>query len=1423
MDMSHADLDPRLAIRVPDHAQRPPVSPEERPRAEVMGLFRAAGRMAANTLPSAVINRTPARALRQQTTRLRADLQALLEHPSDAPDFKWLIENNRLVASAEREARDFVWTSAEAPAVATTTGTRPRVSVLAEAYLDEAGQRFDDATFTAFLHGVQETHDLELGELWASRPALMLALLERVVVSARADATLLPHLISSIRLVGDANWVELFTAVSLVDRVLARDPVHAYAEMDEASRDAYRHVVSYLAKHSTRSERQVAEAAVELAASVAPYAQHSGDVAATRRAHVGYYLVDAGLETLKAQIVFRAPWLHRVRDVMTQHPTLTYLGGVSVVTFGIVVLMLSGVELPTTAVVAFFLLLLPSTQAAVELINALVPGIARPRALPKLDFEEGIPDDCTTMVAVPTLLLNERHVHELVMDLEIRYLANKDPQLLFALLTDSVDADAEHDVHHDPLVPLAVSLIEHLNRRYGADGRTPFYLLHRHRVYNPSERRWMGWERKRGKLLDLNKLLRAKFDAFPVKVGNLDLLPRVRYVITLDSDTQLPRDSARRLVGTIAHPLNRAVVDPETRRVVEGYGILQPRIGISTQSASRSWLASLLSGQTGFDIYTRAISDAYQDLFGEGSFTGKGIYDVDAFRTTLERRFPENTLLSHDLIEGIFARAALVSDVELIDDYPTHFSAYTRRKHRWMRGDWQILRWLMPRVPDYKHRLIQNSISTISRWKILDNLRRSLFEPATLLLLLAGWFVFPQQAALWTLLTVVMLLLPAYASLLVSLTRAPWGRAGFSLWLADTMRTFGRQHLMALLNLTFLLHDALVAIDAIVRSLARVFVTRQRLLEWETAAEAREATGQKRAADLYLDALPIVAASILLVLGVARGPAFLLAVPVIALWIIAGPLAMWLSRAPRVKALTVEGADGLWLRGHALRMWRFFREYATDARHGLIPDNVTEDGVIAERLSPTNLGFLLNARIAAVHLGYLTVPEFARETRRTLETWARLPVARGHVLNWCATDTCQALDPQFVSTVDSGNLAACLWTLKQSALAFARKAPEPTVLWEGIRDLARVLGSFDDPAARALAGRILRVDEPGDAMLPELEDLARHLASEAHLTPTAATGQEDDVAWWADELAARLEQLRLWLAYGDTAALRHDLEGVAMWADKLVADMDFRFLYHPRKKTLTVGYDSASGVLEASTYDLLASEARIAAFVAIAKGDAPQDSWFHLGRTHVVKSGERVLSSWTGTMFEYLMPALWMRHFPNTLMYDSMRAIVRLQQKYTRWRKLPWGISESAYVGVDPSQYGYSAFGLPEVALKRLDPAQLVISPYSSFLALLVDPVAAVANLRDIEARGWTGRYGLYEAADCTSGEPVPVRSWMAHHLGMSLLAVCNLLCDGVLQRDFHAEPQVLATELLLHERVPPKAVAEADEWLVTEPATHTG
>ena len=1357
---------------------------------------RAAGRRAMVGLQAVRDARGVYRRLRRRALAVRRSLHhGAASKPVSQLHQDWLSENLRLIVAAEKDARDLLATARDYPAVV-TAGAPPmlRVEALCESYLLAHDWRFDEQSFVAFVCGAQEVRDLEMGEIFAARPMLQLWLLERLVHAAVSERAVLPALITSLRALADSDWKTVFASTNAVDPVLACDPVDVYQSMEEVSQDQYRHVVAELAKHSKRTEADVAEIAVRLACRTE--AANDTDRVGYRRAHVGYYLVDDGLPELRRRVGYRTPWKRRVEDAVRQHATLCYLGGIVALTAIFVAAFATGLG-PWATLVSIVLLVIPATHGAVGIMNSLATSRLGPSLLPKLDFSEGIPDECATMVAVPALLLNQRHVHELVKDMEVRYLGNRDRNLWFALVTNSPDSNEPSD-EHNQLLWLCERLVRELNERHGRHGHTPFFLFHRFRAYNPGEQRWMGWERKRGKLHDLNQLLRGVRDRFPVKVGNLERLPRIRYVITLDSDTQLPRDAARRLVGTMAHPLNRAVVDPITRLVTDGYGILQPRIAVSGRSSRRSWLAVLFAGEPGFDIYTRAVSDVYQDLFREGIYTGKGIYEIDVFRESLEHRFPANTLLSHDLIEGLFARSGLVSDIELIDDYPAHFTAYCRRSHRWIRGDWQILRWLATLVPDVSGQWVPNPLHVRSRWKILDNLRRSLVHPATIALLVAGWFFLPGPAARWTMAAVGLLLAPAYWHLAFALTRAPWWRRSLPRYLGRELSGFARAHLAVGLHVACLLHDGLLAGDAIVRALARMFVTRRRLLEWETAAET--ALRDRGAIDKCLRWSPWIACALAAALALLRPSALPAAAPVLAAWMLVRVIAGWLNRAPRSGQRELSQKDDPLLRGVALRTWRFFREQSSERNNWLVPDFVQEDGGAAERLSPTNLGFLLDARVAAVHFGYLTLPEFVRTTLHTLDTIPHLTTHRGHLLNWHDTSSLEALEPRFASTVDSGNLAVCLWTLKESALAWAQEPPRDEVVLSGLQDVARLIAESGRVDACALSRRIAAAGDAWREQVPDLEDRARAYAGQP-LDP--------DDAWWANELVVRLVEARAWLDQGMTGEVRRGLRDIASAADALVSAMDFAFLYDRRKKVLSIGFDAATGHLSPSTYGLLASEARMANFVAIAKGDVPQESWLHLGRTHILSRGKRVLISWTGTLFEYVMPALWLQDGHRTVMADSMRAAIAVQRRFARSRGVPWGFSESAHVVDGSDEHGYAACGLPELALKPMDGAPVVVSPYSSCLALLVDAPAAVRNLRRMAGLGWLGRYGFYEAVDCSRDAAEPVRCWMAHHQGMSLLALSEVLCGRPLQRAFHSNAYVQSTERLLDERVPHGLVPE--------------
>ena len=1381
------------------------------------------------------------------------------------------------------------------PRVLAERPDEPRVAAAAAAYLRAVKGEFSIPSFQTFVRAMQAHEPLTVDELWAFSTFLNFALLESLLEEARtlrrapesAAVQVFTCRFKSLRSIGNADWVSFIEPLICFDALLSQDPANAYQRMDFESREMYRKRIAFIARRSDCTETQVAQTALDLARLASEH-PHDNPRMQVRQVHVGYYLVDKGFSQLAFRVGFHPPVAWRVRHFILDRGDDFYFTAIQLFTIFAIAAALFPV-LPriaslTSLAIAIVALVLPATQIAVDLTNNLVTSLFDPNPLPKLDFSDEIPLECTTLVAVPCLLLNEKQVRELVKDLEVRYLANRDPNLHFALLTDlpdSVSNPRENDTH--PLVELAIHLIGELNAKYGPHQCGSFMLLHRHRIFNTRQGVWMGWERKRGKLLDLNGLLTGERDAFPVKAGGTDALRQVRYIITLDADTQLPLGAAARLVGAIAHPLNQAIIDPKSRIVTEGYGILQPRISIAVRSTLRSRLAAIYSGRSGLDIYTRAISDAYQDLFGEGIFTGKGIYEVEILHTVLNHRFPRNSLLSHDLIEGAYARAGLASDIELVDDYPAHYCAYMHRQHRWMRGDWQIAPWIFARVRDEFGQKIANSISPISRWKIFDNMRRSLVDPFLLILFVAGWLGLPGGPLYWTIVPLLLLIFPLLAQLGFGLVRALFSnQRGRS---AEALAAFWQAALITLLHLVFLVHQMLFAFDAVLRSLIRWFITGERLLEWETAAQAELNSGRRSEIDRYLVAAPLMTACLALLIWfcAAHRTAIFCAAPILLLWAVASPVIGWLNRPPGERS-RLRPADQEFLRLQALRIWRYFYEFGGERHNHLIPDNVEEEGLYeAARISPTNAGLLLNARQAACELGFLTVPEFAAINSRTLAAIKKLEKFRGHLYNWYDTQTLRPLNSaSFISTVDSGNMVASLYTLHagvkhlvQRPLLRFQLLASIRVYWKlmqsekglpaSIRRFRLPSSSADAstwiawlPSARTalseaaafqsgeagcrwwLAETLHRVeailtlvDDYLPWILPEYEPL--HALSPHNLLKEPTALSVDDALLFAEALQAWLansletiagqpatanlaERLRkkLTVAIGNLQALASSLRAMGQEAESLAEGTDFSFLVDPTRRILSIGYDVCTHSLHDSCYDMMATEARIATFFAIARGELSQQSWRKLSREHAHLYGRFLLLSWSGTMFEYLMPSLWIRSYPETLMARTLDTCVYVQKKFAHALKLPWGISESGNsVKDEDGHYQYQAYGIPRTALSVDAVAGPVISPYSTFLAFETDPSGALDNLRRMASSGWIGAYGFYEAADYTGSprKPVLVREWMAHHQGMSLLAILNVLHENVVQRWFHENAAVQAAERLLNEVPVSKAVLRSRRY----------
>ena len=1325
------------------------------------------------------------------------------------------------------------------------------------------------------------------------------------------------NIITSMRLMSSLDWNDFFESVSLVDRILHEGT--SFSEVTFSTRDSYRHAIEDLARYSPSSETEIAQI-IANHVEAARREKEDGSQPDDLRTDPGYCLVSRGRLEFEREIGFRPSLERRVLRFYVRHAVLTYLGTIALITAVILALPLlhdrtAGVAPPYLLLLGI-LALVPASDLAIALVNRFVTDLLGPRGIPRLELKNGVPEEMRTIVVIPTLLAKRSEVQELVAHLEVHYLANPDGCLHYALLSDWPDAPEESLPADDDVLSAAVDGIARLNDLYGPapGGSLRFLLFHRKRLWNPSEGKWMGWERKRGKLHELNRFLRGSNETtfLPLDSSVFQRLEGVRYVLTLDSDTRLPREAAYALIGTIAHPLNRATVSESAGRVVEGYGVVQPRITptLPTQHQG-SVFQRIFSGPAGIDPYASAISDVYQDLFHEGTYTGKGIYDLAAFERALDGKAPDNTLLSHDLFEGTFARTALVTDIELFEEYPAQYAVAAARQHRWARGDWQLLPWIFGNGPAANGKAQRAGVPIVGRWKMFDNLRRSVSPPAAFLTLLAGWLVPGAGPGVWTRFILATIAIPALLPFLMGLNpRRGISKRSYVRALLSDLATGATQIALAL---TFLAYQAWLMCDAIVRTLVRL-VTRKHLLEWITAAQA------KRMVDLRLRSVYVrMAGGVLLAIVAAillflwRHNAVPAATSLITLWFIAPAVARWVSLPPPApKTERVTPAQRKTLRLIARRTWRLFETFVSEEDNYLPPDNFQEDPkpVLAHRTSPTNIGLYLLTVLAARDFGWIGICEAIDRMEGTLGTMARMEKFRGHLYNWFDTRTLQPIGNKYVSSVDSGNLAGHLIALT-NGLRELQHSPVGQNFFEGSRDnlellreafakisetrpthivtRKQILAAMDEmetilgqrPAnlsdladrlvdlrshARALADIVNTfVRERGDSTDSELQTYATALlhSIESHFrdaatlipgfapdgsslrallpaTPQAAASASlespplvpsiANSARFFDEVlenhavprpnlppsetvapvAVAATSVELKQAAEAAAALAQRLSALIQTAENMFRSMDFTFLFDRSRKLFSIGYRATEGILDESCYDLLASEARLTSFVAIAKGDVDSSHWFRLGRSFTPVGRGSALISWSGSMFEYLMPALVMRSPVGSVLNLTNELVVRRQIDYGNEHHIPWGISESAFNARDLDlTYQYSGFGVPGLGLKRGLSEDLVVAPYATALAAMVDCPAATENFAAIVRAGGNGPYGFYEALDYTKaripeGKDVAVvHTYMAHHQGMSLLSLSNVLHNDILQARFHADPIIQATELLLQERAP--------------------
>jgi cyclic beta-1,2-glucan synthetase len=1234
-------------------------------------------------------------------------------------------------------------------------------------------------------------------------------------------------LIKSLRSIDDTEWPVWFESVSRLDEALRQRS--DYSDLDFGSRNKYRNTIERFARRSGKTELEVTETALEMTAEDA--AAHADDPG--YEANVAAFLVGKKRKLLEKRIGYRPSVVQRIVRfgrrldwfaIAGPNILLTLLAMVAVYYF------LEQLDIPDGAwLIMLVLFALPASEGATGLFNTLVTFFVTPSRLVGYEFKEGIPQDARTLVVVPCLISKRDHVDELVRNLEVHYLANPRGEIYFALVSDWADAAVEETPADLEVLEYAKREIATLSSRYAYDGRTRFFLLHRRRLFNPSEGAWMGWERKRGKLHELNLLLRGDGDTSFLPGANM-VPADVKYVMTLDSDTRLMRDAVTKLVGKMHHPINRPVIDAEKGEVVAGYGILQPRVTPSlTTGTEASTFQRIFSAERGIDPYVFTVSDVYQDFAGEGTFTGKGLYHVDAFEAAVKGRIDENSVLSHDLLEGSLAHCALVTDVELVEDFPTRYGVETSRQHRWARGDWQLLPYIFSP---------SSGISMLGRWKMYDNLRRSLIPIGWLVASVMGWYYMePRQALVWQLVLIFLLFVAPTLSLISGIMPRRndiVARAHVHTVFSD-IRAANAQ---VALRVAFIAHSAGLMADAIARSLYRTAISRKLMLEWRTAAQADSAArgGILAHYKSMWQAPALAVLSVALAIISDTGLPYI-GIPFAIVWALSPVIAWYVSQTAETEdQLVVSDHVASELRKIARRTWRYFEDFVTAEQHFLPPDNFQEvpQPVLAERTSPTNIGVYLLSVISARDFGWISFEETVRRLEQTIATIDSMPKYRGHLYNWYRTNTLETLGPRYVSAVDSGNLAGHLIAISSACREWA-EAPSAHLQGslDGIGDVASILSETltslpDDrktvrPLRRLIEERIAgfknalaavkREHEFASIRVINLSVLARDVNKLiVNLDHEIKSAESGEVAKWAGALVAACEAHIADSVFdlGSIEALRNRLIVLRDRSRDIAFSMDFGFLFRQERRLLSIGYRVETNELDEACYDLLASEARLTSLFAIAKGDLPTEHWYKLGRPVVPVGTRGALVSWSGSMFEYLMPPLVMQERQGGILNQTNNLVVKEQMNHGRRLGTPWGISEAAFNARDHElTYQYTNFGVPSLGLKRGLGQNAVIAPYASLLATQYAPKAALENLERLRKLGALGVYGFHDAVDFTPTR-VPegktcavVRNYMAHHHGMSIAAVANVVFNGALRERFHSDPVIEAAELLLQEKAP--------------------